>query len=71
VFFPSGEGEEDGEDGGGEGLVIGFCHDLHYISVADISATDILNWTSNWWQRGPGAKALMLAVPFAGLKPCV
>ena len=44
VFFSSGEGEEDGKDGGGQGLVVvcsGVTHGMEYISVTDISATGI------------------------------
>jgi hypothetical protein len=44
VFFSSGEGEEDGEDGGGQGLAVvcsGVTHEMDDISVTDISAMDI------------------------------
>jgi hypothetical protein len=47
VFFSAGEREEDSEDGWGEGEMVfevawgGVCHASDYISVADISATDI------------------------------
>jgi hypothetical protein len=58
VFFSAGEGEEDGEDGGGEVKVVFgvFRHASEYISVADISATDILDLQVADGRDGPGLK---------------
>jgi hypothetical protein len=63
VFFASGEGEEDGEDGGGEVVF----HASQSISIADVSAMDI--YVCATYSR-PGAKApIPKAILFVRLKP--
>ena len=68
VFFSAGEGEENGEDCGGEGLVGSWCgsagvaHARQYISVADVSAMDILRGADGG--DGPGLKPQCFALVF-------